>query len=306
MNQTAPIVLFVYNRLDHTRKTLQALQENNLAEESELYIFSDGPKDIAAATSVSTLRSYLTSVTGFKKIHIRLRETNFGVDDNIIQGVTEVVNRHGRVIVLEDDLVTSPWFLQYMNEGLNYYETNEDVISIHGYIYPVTVSLKQSFFLKGADCWGWATWKKEWKLFEADGSILLRQIEARGLQEEFDFNNTYPYTKALEQQAIGNTKEWDIRWYASAFLLNKLTLYPGKSLVHNIGNDGSGTHCGDSEEYDVELAQSPISVVADVKPDLEAYQAFAEFLRRRLPIVVKKGVLSRSFKKIKSLFRPKV
>ena len=146
--------------------------------------------------------------------------------------------------MLEDDLLTSPYFLDFMNEGLSIYEEDEKVISIHGYVYPISEKLPETFFLRGADCWGWATWKRGWDLFEPDGGLLLNKLEESKQTEEFDFNRSYPYTQMLKDQINGKTNSWAVRWYASAFLQNKYTLYPGKSLVSNIGGDGSGTNTG--------------------------------------------------------------
>lgn len=280
MSFTAPIILFVYNRIDHTEKTIKALQANELAADSELYIYADAPKNEEARAAVNEVRAFIKTITGFKKVCIRLREANIGVHDNIIMGVTEVINEHGRAIVLEDDLVTSAYFLKYMNEALEYYQNEEQVISIHGYSYQTAQKLKEVFFLKGADCWGWATWKRGWDLMELDGQRLLDQFTSEELKTEFNFENTYPYIQALERQAKGITKDWDIRWYASAFLLGKLTLYPGQSLVRNIGHDASGTHCAASNVYDVELADSPLDIKTQIMPDQQAYEAFSTFLRK--------------------------
>ena len=301
----APIILFVYNRLDHTQRTVSALLENALAEDSELYIYADAARNAQAAAQVNALRDYLSSISGFKKIHIHLREENLGVDENIILGVTEVLGLHGKAIVLEDDLVTSPWFLTYMNEALDYYEHKHEVISIHGYVYPVAQTMKEVFFLKGADCWGWATWRRGWELFEPDGMKLLDEIRDKGLESEFDFNNTYPYFEALKDQATGNTTCWDIRWYATAFLKDKLTLYPGRSLVENIGHDGSGTHCGDSNSHNVHLSPSHLNIKTDTVTDPVAYHAFADFFKRLASEQAepKKSWLSRSFKQMRELIR---
>ena len=300
----APIILFVYNRLDHTQQVVTALQNNLLSKESELHIYSDAPATDMATAKVKALRAYLTGITGFKKVHIYLRETNMGVDENILSGVTEVINLYGKAIVLEDDILTSPWFLKYMNDALDFYKDSDQVASIHGYTYPIK-GLKEVFFLKGADCWGWATWKRAWDLFEPDGKKLLDQLSSSGLQKEFDFEGTYPYFKALEDQATGKTTCWDIRWYASAFLLNKLTLYPGTSLVDNIGHDGSGVHCGENDNYKVELAHEAIHVRTEVGPDHQGYQAFADFLRQigNHTDTRQKSWLSRSFKVLKNKIR---
>jgi hypothetical protein len=300
----APIVLFVYNRLDHTHKTVAALQQNLLSNESDLYIYADAARDLASSNPVNEVREYLKTITGFKSVTIRLREKNLGVDANVIQGVTEIVEQHGKIIVLEDDLVTSKWFLTYMNDALNFYQHEEQVVSIHGYLPPVKQQLKEVFFLKGADCWGWATWKRGWDTFEANGSVLLDKLEKTGLQSAFDFEGSYPYTQALKDQAEGKTTCWDILWYAGSFLNNKLTLHPGKSLVNNIGHDNSGTHCEETRDYEVDLAESPVRVETTIVHDQQAFIAFSDFFRT-LPQyrASKKSWLSKSFKQLKSVLR---
>jgi len=256
----APIALFAYNRLVHTRRTVEALQKNELAAQSELYVFSDGPKAAIDEPEVEGVRNYLKDIAGFKSSTINRQPRNLGLAQSIIAGVTEVCQRHGRVIVVEDDLVTAPFFLRYMNEALALYENDPEVISIHGYVYPVKAVLPETFFLKGADCWGWATWQRGWKLFNPDGRRLLDELEKKNLTTEFDFNGNYAYTEMLRQQIAGKNNSWAIRWYASAFLENRLTLYPGHSLVQNIGHDSSGANCGASTAFDVGLADRPIQI----------------------------------------------
>lgn len=238
----APIVLFVYNRPEHTKKTIEALQKNTLASESEVFVFSDGPKNEAERVRVNEVRSYIRTIDGFERVTLIEREQNLGLAKSVIRGVSQVVHEHGRVIVLEDDLVTSPYFLQFMNDGLDVYEQDDKVISIHGYVYPIETELPETFFLRGADCWGWATWKRGWELFESDSEKLLKELKAKRLTKQFDFGGGYPYTNMLRAQTLGFIDSWAIRWYASAFLHNKLTLYPGQSLVSNIGFDTDATH----------------------------------------------------------------
>ena len=249
----APIVLFVYNRPWHTQQTVEALQKNKLASESELFIYSDEAKNDDARVSVDEVRKYIDNITGFKKITVIKRDKNWGLANSIIDGVTKIVNEYGRIIVLEDDLVTSPYFLKYMNTALDFYKNEKSVISIHGYIYPIE-NLPNSFFIKGADCWGWATWKNKWDMFEPDGQKLLNELKYRNLEKEADFNNSYGFTRMLKQQIKGKNNSWAVRWYMSAFLRDMLTLYPGKSYVQNIGNDDSGTHCSASDIFRVELS----------------------------------------------------
>lgn len=275
----APIILFTYNRPSHTRETVTYLQRNHLAKESELIVYADGPKSTADKPLVSELRNYLKQINGFKRLTVIERPENLGLARNIITGVTETLHKHDKVIVVEDDLVTSPWFLTYMNDGLTRYAGYHEVASIHGYVYPVKQLLSEAFFIKGADCWGWATWKRAWEHFEPNGSLLLEALQKRGLALDFDFNGAYPYTQMLEDQIAGKNDSWAIRWYASAFLNDMLTLYPGKSLVHNIGNDASGTHSGADSTYDTEVFQDKINVETEVTHNSEAFAVIADFLR---------------------------
>jgi GT2 family glycosyltransferase len=189
----APIVLFVYNRPWHTRKTIEALKRNVLTKESNLFIFSDGPQDDdnGDKLKVAAVRDYIDNIDGFNKVEIIKRNENFGLAKSITNGVTDIVNKFGRIIVLEDDLVTSPYFLTYMNEALELYKNNEKVISIHGYTYPTKKELPETFFIKGADCWGWATWKRGWDKFNIDAEKLYNEIEQKGLSKEFDFNGSH-------------------------------------------------------------------------------------------------------------------
>ena len=263
----APIVLFVYNRPEHTKQTLSALQKNDLASESELFIYSDAPKSEEIKKSVIEVRELIKKTKGFKKVTVIEREKNWGLAASIIDGVTTLVNQYGKIIVLEDDLVTSPYFLRYMNDGLNIYQNENKVASIHGYVYPIE-GLPDSFFIKGADCWGWATWKRAWDKFEPNGQKLLDELKVKGLEKEADFNNSYGYSQMLKDQIKGENDSWAVRWYMSAFLKNMLTLYPGQSYVKNIGNDDSGTHCGTTDMFSVELSNiilNEVKIIEEVE-----------------------------------------
>ena len=237
----APIVLFVYNRLNHTRQTLKALQKNELASKSVLIIYSDAAKNEKDLEKVAKVREYIKNIDGFKKIFIRKAKQNMGLANSIINGVTKVVNEYGKIIILEDDLVTSRYFLRFMNEALETYKDEPKVASIHGYIYPIK-DLPKTFFIKGADCWGWATWSNKWSTFERDGKKLLKNILKKNLEKEINFNDTYDYIKMLKDQIKGKNDSWAIRWYVSAFLKDMITLYPGQSYVKNIGFGNEGTH----------------------------------------------------------------
>ena len=278
MNVLAPIVVFTYNRLEHTLRTLNALKINPLANESDIIIYSDSARTADNKNAVAKVRSYLAELTGFRSIKVIHRDENFGLSESIIQGVTEVLQQSKKVIVLEDDMVVSAHFLKYMNEALVKFVDDDRVISIHGYVYPVDIELPEAFFLSGADCWGWATWRRGWDIFNPNGKYLLNELTRRGLLKSFDFNGASPHSKMLKEQIKGGNDSWAVRWYASAFLANKLTLYPGRSLVKNIGNDSSGTHCNTTEDFDVELSKTSINfknIIVDVSPiALEAFEYY--------------------------------
>lgn len=274
-----PIVLFTYNRPEHTRRTVEALQKNELASDSELYIYSDGPKDADAVDKVKGVREYLNTIQGFKKLNIIHRDKNYGLSESVIHGVTEVVTAFEKVIVLEDDMVTSPFFLRYINEALTLYADEPRVASIHGYIYPIN-DLPDTFFIKGADCWGWGTWKRAWDHFEADGRVLLQQLEDHRLQKTANFNNSFNYTQMLKDQIAGNNDSWAVRWYFSAFLNDLLTLYPGRSFVQNIGHGAGASHCqAENDTYNVQLADEYSLGVQEVTEHLIARRKMEEFFR---------------------------
>lgn len=240
----APIVLFVYNRLLHTQKTIEALLCNELADQSELFIFSDGPRTIADNEKVEIVRSYLKNINGFKKVLIFESKENNGLANSIINGVTNIINKYTKIIVLEDDLVTAPGFLKYMNTALNRYEKEEKVLQISGFMFPINVGLKRdAFFLPLSTSWGWGSWKRAWNLFDPGAKNYERVIKERELKRQFNLNNSYSYSNMLIRQISGRIDSWAIRYWLSFFLAKGLCLYPKKSLVINIGFDGSGTHC---------------------------------------------------------------
>lgn len=293
----APILLFAYDRPVHVRRTVKALQGNDLSSLSDLIVFSDGAASLSQQAKVDEVRSCLANITGFRSITIHHRLHNYGLAKSIIEGVTQVLSEYDRVIVLEDDMVTSPFFLNYMNEALERFAEDERVVSVHGWRFPTDKVLPEAFFLHGADCWGWGTWARGWKLFNSNGQELLDEIDRRGLRNVFDFNGTYPYSRMLEDQIKGANNSWAIRWYASAFLAGKLTLYPGRSLVHNIGNDNSGTHGGKTDRLDVKLSSTPIDLQhVSVTPSIEGCAAMEDFFRR-----AQGGLASRVLRRIKQV-----
>jgi len=249
----APIVLFVYNRPWHTQQTIEALQNNYLAKESELFIYSDQAKSEDATKSVDEVRTYISQVKGFKKVTIIKREKNFGLADSIIDGVTKVVNEFEKVIVLEDDLVTSPNFLKFMNEALELYKEKQDVWHISGWNYPTDINISEdAFFWRAMSCWGWATWSVKWKYFEKDSKKLLSSFMKEDIKK-FNIDGYQDFWVQVEENYNAQKNTWAVFWYASIFKQNGLCLNPTISLVSNIGVDGSGSNCSDKDLYQVEL-----------------------------------------------------
>jgi glycosyltransferase involved in cell wall biosynthesis len=295
MTVLAPIVLFVYNRPRHTRQTVEALLANELANESDLIIFADGAKSDKDASSVQEVREYIHSIIGFKSITINEQDKNQGLANSVIAGVTEVVNKLAKIIVLEDDMVTSPYFLRYMNDALEMYKDEYKIISIHAYMYPIKEKLPETFFIRGADCWGWATWKRGWDLFEPDGRKLLAELQQRKLQYAADQNGLVPYTKMLKDQIKRKIDSWAVRWYISAFLKEKLTLWPGHSLIVNVGLDGSGSHiAAGSTEYNVDLTKTQIELKKqEIEESKEGLKILYKYFKS-----IKRSMLRRTIEKI--------
>lgn len=249
----APIVLFVYNRPLHTMQTLEALAKNDLASESILYIYADGPKENAdeqTLDSISETRKLIAKQKWCKEVIIIESTLNRGLADSILKGVTETVNKYGRVIVMEDDLVTSVGFLKYMNEALDLYERSEQVMHIAAYMLPLKKRLPATLFYRQASCWGWGTWADRWKKLETDPVEIKSRLIKTGMISETNIDGTDQYISQLNDNIEGRLKTWAILWHLSVFLNNGLCLHPGRSLVQNIGMDNSGIHCGVSTKYD--------------------------------------------------------
>ena len=251
INKLAPIVLFCYNRPWHTQQTLDALALNELASASDLIVYCDGPKndsDEKTLQAITETRCVIKSDKRFKSITIVESEINKGLATSIIEGVTEVVNRYGKIIVLEDDIVTSPGFLTYMNDALNVYQEEEKVLHISGYMYPVKKKLPETFFIRPTSCWGWGTWMRAWNHFEKNVDKQINELDKMNGWKEFTIDSSYPsfkYQLLLNQRGELNT--WAIFWQASVFVKRGLSLHPFPSLVQNIGMDGSGENCEENK-----------------------------------------------------------
>jgi len=298
MQHLAPIALFVYNRPKHTERTLKFLQQNELAAESRLFIFSDGPKTPADQEKVQELRDFLKTVDGFRSVEIVERKENMGLANSIITGVSRLVKDYGQIIVFEDDLISSPHTLTYFNEALNLYRKEEKVMHIGAYMYPLKDNLlPESFFYRAATSWGWATWERAWQHFEPNIDVLMKQFDAPK-RNAFSIEKTMNFWKQMQDFKKGRNNSWAIRWYASIFLKGGLTLNPAHSLVNNIGHDGSGIHSGINDIYNVVINPKPVKTFpTEIKENPEAYKAIKHFLSNR------KGSL---WQRIKRLIKEKL
>ena len=278
----APVLLFVYNRPAHVRRTVEALRANLLAAESDLYVYSDAAKDESNLEAVREVRAYVRHIDGFRSVIVVERPQNWGLARNIIDGVTTHVNRAGRVIVLEDDLITAPYFLTFMNDALEAYKDEPRVGHIQACDFTQDPSLPDTFLIRWTGSWGWGTWARAWKHFNPDGRALLNELLARKLDRTFDFDGTYGYTRMLRRQIEGKNNSWAIRWNASLFLRGILSLNVGRSLVQNEGFDGSGTNCGGGGLYASSLYMKRLEVIPifPVEENASARRAYVRYYAR--------------------------
>ena len=292
MQNPAPIALFVYNRPEHTRRTISYLQKNLLADESRLFIFSDAAKTDLDKPKVDEVRLQIAKVSGFKSVKIITQNINLGLARSIINGVTQLVNDYGKVIVFEDDLLSSVYTLQYLNEALNKYADEEKVMHIGAYMYNLAdkKTLPPAFFFRAATSWGWATWARAWNNFEPDVDILLSQFD-KNKAKQFAIDGTMNFWNQLQQFKAGKNDSWAIRWYASIFLKGGLTLNPAVSFIQNIGNDGSGIHSQNEKTYQVQIAKLPVKQYpVDIIENQQAYQSIKNFLKNRKGNLFQRGL----------------
>ena len=254
------ICIFAYKRPNHLRTCLSALLKNEEARDLDLRVYVDAPRLVSDRDAHRKVLRVCDQPWAFSNIKVILRETNAGLYDSLTSGISETLCDYESVIVLEDDIEASPFLIRYLLNGLHLYSDSKDVASIHGYTPHIKKQLPETFFLRGADCWGWATWRDRWDLFRHDAAAMAQEIRHRGLIHEFNLNGKYDYLRMLDDRAAGLNNSWAICWHASCFLANKLTLYPGLSLVRNIGLDSSGEHCGPSEVMVTEASDSPVRV----------------------------------------------
>jgi hypothetical protein len=257
-NRLSPVAIFAFNRPEKLNSCLKSLELAFDSELTSVFIFIDGHRSSQEKSVVDEVESVAQHDWHFGEIQITRSPINLGLANSILRGIDSMFEDFEKVIVLEDDLEVSRNFLTYMNDGLLKYMHEEQVCSIQGYTYPNMQNQSRCFFLRGSDCWGWATWKDRWSDFERDAKILHHAILIRKLENLFDLNGKYPYLRMLKDNQLGLNDSWAVRWHASNFVKNKLSLYPPNSLVTNTGDDGNGTHAGKTTGFRINLKNSEI------------------------------------------------
>ncbi|MCU7550101.1 glycosyltransferase [Chitinophagaceae bacterium LB-8] len=242
----APVVLFAYKRLESLQKTVDALQKNFLAKETELIVFADGPKNQSDKKKVALVQNYIDKIDGFKNVTVKKYTVNRGLSKSIKAGVSEVLTSYKSVIVVEDDLLTTPNFLNFMNQALQTYEYNEKINSISGYTFALVPSYNygyDNFFNLRASSWGWATWANRWSSVNWE---ILDCISRSSIKETKKFGTDFP---SLIQKAKSRVVDsWAIAWFYFQLKNNLYTVYPIISKVQNIGFDLDATHTLKSEK----------------------------------------------------------
>ncbi len=259
MAACAPVALFVYNRPDHTRRTLEALARNRLAADTPLYVFADGAKSGATPAErerIVSTRALVCSVPWTRNVSLVEADANRGLAASILHGIGHVLARHDRVIVLEDDIVTSPGFLEFMNRGLDLYAEEQRVMHLSGYMYPLGLRTPGTIFLRILSCWGWATWARAWKHYDDNIETHLARLDTPHRVRKFNIEGHADFHRQLLDNRSGRIRSWAVRWYASWLAQDGLSLFPTHSLVRNIGHDGSGVHCHADARFDTPLADS--------------------------------------------------
>ncbi|MBY7796584.1 glycosyltransferase [Vibrio fluvialis] len=295
----APIVLFVFARPNHTQETIDALLLNPEAKKSDLIVYSDAPRNESDKEEVNKVRNILANISGFKSIRITHREENYGLARNIMEGISEVFEKYDKVIILEDDIVTSPAFLNFINAGLNRYERDSKVWHISGWNFPIEYNVPHSaYFWRTMNCWGWATWRNRWQHFSRNPSQLIATWD-KDCIEKFNLDGCQDFWSQVLANNKGSLNTWAVFWYATIFKNKGLCLNPTHSYVYNIGNDGSGENCGKFDPYRSKLNLNtsyewPITLSEDeniVDLNKKFYLTLQPSLARRLYSKIKRTFL---------------
>lgn len=274
---SAPVAIFAHRRPEHLNRLINSLHANEPFARSPVFIFCDGPRSESERLGVEQTRAVARDTLG-SRAEIIESAANKGLARSIIDGVTQITEHFGRVIVLEDDLVLHPGCLSFLNAALERYEHEPRVYHVNAYRYPLPPSPAPAFS-RLSSSWGWATWRRAWQDFEPDAAELSRRLVRQGLVRAFDFQGTFPYHRMLENQVLGKVDSWAIRWYASILLKGGLAVVPNAAQASNHGFDNSGVHCGTTSKFDVELGEASRAWPQSIAEDPVTFREMKAFFR---------------------------
>ena len=302
-----PVILFAYNRPEHLRRTVESLLANRRSAATDLHIFSDGPKTPEQAVAVGKVRDYLRTIAGFRSVRIVERERNMGLAASVIAGTSEILGRHDACIVMEDDMLAAPSFLDFMNVALETYRDRQDVFSVTGYNYPLPIAPnypEDAYLSYRGSSWGWGSWADRWCKVDwemRDYPHFAASAEARGRFAR----GGEDLPGMLKLQMEGKIDSWSIRFDYAHCKHEAFCLHPVKSKIQNIGFDGSGVHCGASEDYRVDLdsGERDFRLRPDLRPDPAIIQMVSDRFRPQRRSV---GTLIRAARKAQRWTRDKL
>ncbi len=266
LTNLAPVALFIYQRPDHVRRTIASLQACDGFDGSPIYVFADGPKSVADRENVIAARAIARDLLGSRAVYAE-QDNNRGLANSVIAGTTELCEQFGRVIVVEDDLVLSPGFLRFLNDGLVRYRNEARVMQISGHMFdvPSLAGEREAMLLPMTTSWGWGTWKRSWDMFDPMVAGWRERLADASIARRFNLDGAYDYGSMLRRQQKGAIDSWAVRWYYSVFVNDGLSLFPPRTLVFNGGLDGSGTH----DRLALPARQATLDVAASFSwPDL--------------------------------------
>lgn len=302
MTNLAPIILFVYKRPHHTKQTIEYLRCNSLARQSDLFIFSEFPKKAEFSKQVEQVREYIKTIDGFKSVTIVERLEFMGLAQSVIKGVTSVFEKYDSVIVLEDDILTAPFFLEYMNEGLNKYKSDDRIFSVTGFIYPPNLMKiykeydKDVCLLPRASSWGWGTWKDRWEKADWEVKDFNEFYASSDLQKQYD-QTGYDKSRMLINQMHKKLDSWAIRWDYTHYKNKAFGVFPVKSLLNNIGLDESGTHTKKLHSHSNVIATVKPHFPSDIVPDEKIINEYRKATNKGGKLFRIKKIISRLFGK---------
>ena len=278
----SPIALFSFKRPYHTSQSIKALAENKESINSDLFVFIDGPKSASQIHLLDYVENVaLTYKNSFKTLSIIRSDINLGVARSQRSGVTKILKDYESVIVLEDDIIVSPYFLNYINRSLDLYKNNEKIWHINGFCYPIEYNLQECFFSR------WGTWRDRWFKFINDplyhDPYYLKAIYSNKMKSQFNLSSKINFYWSQIELNLDGKVTWAIFWYSYIFLNKGLCLTPNISFTKNIGHDGSGVHCSENKK----LQNLPINLTTinkfpkNIIEDPIALKMFIKYFERK-------------------------